>query len=230
MNGSARSILIAGALLLLLPRSALPQARMTGADLQGAVRDITGAPLAGASIVVTNLETNLARASTADEAGRYTVPALAPGTYTVTAESPAFGRQKHQGVVLTLGQTLQLDFALAVTAGETVTVSATAPIVLANHLEVGSVINQQQIQSLPTNGRNFIGVAAIAPGVAPDHTPLQGAAATSGLTFGGQRARSAPEIGPATTSESRSASSCRTGTAGSPAPDGASDRRSSSRP
>src|SRR5262245_39423009 len=158
---------------------------MTGADLQGAVRDITGAPLAGASIVVINLATNLLRASTSDETGRYTVPALAPGTYTVTAESPDFGRQKRESVVLTLGQSLQLDFVLAVTAGETVTVSATAPIVFANHLEVGSVISQQQIQSLPTNGRNFIGFAAIAPGVAPDHTPLQGAAATSGLTFAG---------------------------------------------
>lgn len=163
---------------------------MTAADLQGAVRDATGAPLVGSSIVVTNLETNLSRMSNSDDAGRYTVAALPPGTYTVSAESPDFGRQKHEGVVLTVGQTLQLDFVLAVTAGETVTVAGTAPMVLSNHLEVGSVITQQQIESLPTNGRNFIGFAAIAPGVAPDHTPLQGAAATSGLTFGGQRARS----------------------------------------
>src|SRR5215510_13752200 len=183
-------MLVAGALVLFLPCAVAAQARMTAADLQGTVRDASGATLPGSTIAVTNLETNLSRATTSDEAGRYVIPALPPGTYNVVASTPGFSSQSRDQVVLTLGQTIEIDFVVQIAAtGETVTVSANAPVVSARP-EVGSVITQEQIQSLPTNGRNFIGFAALAPGAAPDRTPLQGAAATSGLSLGGQRARS----------------------------------------
>src|SRR5262245_30680702 len=183
-------MLIAGALVLLMPCASTAQARMTAADLQGSVRDASGASLPGSTIAVTNLETNLSRAATADEGGHYVVAALPPGTYNVVASAPGFRTQSKDQVVLTLGQTVEIDFVVQLAAaGETVTVSANTPIVSARP-EVGSVITQEQIQSLPTNGRNFIGFAALAPGAAPDRTPLQGAAATSGLSLGGQRARS----------------------------------------
>jgi hypothetical protein len=183
-------LFLSGALALLLPSIGFAQARMTGADLQGTVRDATGAMLAGTSITVTNLETHAARTSASDDTGHYVVAALPPGTYSVVAELPSFRAQQHDAVVLTLGQTFEVDFVLAASAGETITVTERAPSITSNHLEIGSVITQLQIQSLPTNGRNFIGFAALVPGVAPDHTPLQGAAATSGLSFAGQRGRS----------------------------------------
>ena len=52
------------------------------------------------------------------------------------------------------------------------------------------MVSQQQIENLPINGRNFISFSVITPGVSTDQTPQQGASATSGLTFAGQRARS----------------------------------------
>ena len=55
---------------------------------------------------------------------------------------------------------------------------------------VATVVTQRQIDALPINGRNFISFSVITPGVSGDRTPGQGAAATSGLTFAGQRGRS----------------------------------------
>ena len=164
---------------------------MTGADVQGTVRDAGGGALAASAITVTNLETNLTRTAAADERGHYVVAALPPGTYTVTASASGFRSESQPQTVLTLGQTLDLDFVLQLAAaGERVVVTGAAPAVSARRLEVGSVIRQEQIQSLPTTGRSFIGFAALAPGVSPDRTPLQGSAGTSGLSFAGQRGRS----------------------------------------
>src|SRR5262249_60130038 len=73
---------------------------------------------------------------------------------------------------------------------ESIAVVAEAPLVDPAHTALSSVINQEQIDSLPINGRNFIGFSILTPGVTTDRTPQQGASATSGLSFGGQRARS----------------------------------------
>ena len=59
-----------------------------------------------------------------------------------------------------------------------------------NRTELSSLVNQQQIDSLPINGRNFISFSVITPGVTTDRTPQQGSTLTSGLSFTGQRARS----------------------------------------
>jgi hypothetical protein len=167
------------------------QARLTGADLEGLVADQSGGVLPGASVTVTNLATNVARTATSDENGRFYVAALPPGTYRVNVTLPGFITQNSENLVLQLGQSVALNFTLpleGVTAE--VTVSSAAPLVSASRTEVSSVINQEQIEKLPINGRNFIAFSVITPGVTNDRTPQQGASATSGLSFGGQRARS----------------------------------------
>jgi hypothetical protein len=167
------------------------QARLTGADLEGLVVDQSGGVLPGTSVTVTNLATNVSRTATSDENGRFYVAALPPGTYRVSATLPGFITQHSENVVLQLGQSVALNFTLpleGVTAA--VTVSSAPPLVSASRTEVSSVINQEQIEKLPINGRNFISFSVITPGVTNDRTPQQGASATSGLSFGGQRARS----------------------------------------
>lgn len=167
------------------------QARLTGADLEGLVADQSGGVLPGASVTVTNLATNVARTVTSDDNGRFFVAALPPGTYRVSAILPGFATQHSENVVLQLGQSVALDFILPLEGVTTaVTVSAAPPLVSASRTEVSSVINQEQIEKLPINGRNFIAFSVITPGVTNDRTPQQGASATSGLSFGGQRARS----------------------------------------
>src|SRR5439155_25751667 len=78
---------------------------------------------------------------------------------------------------------------LAPTA-ETVNVTAAVPPVQINRTELSTLVNQQQIDNLPINGRNFISFSVITPGVSTDRTPQQGPTMTSGLSFTGQRARS----------------------------------------
>jgi len=164
---------------------------MTGADLVGTVSDQASATIAGCTISVTNIETGIAREVTTDASGRYTVPSLTPGAYLVTAAFTGFRPQTRARVELPLGQIITVDFTLVlVTSAEPVTVAASSVLVSPSRTEVSTVINQQQIDSLPIEGRNFIGFSLLAPGVSNDRTPLQGAASTSGISFTGQRGRS----------------------------------------
>jgi Carboxypeptidase regulatory-like domain len=185
-----RLILIAG-LVLAVAAPSLAQARLTGADLAGTVTDQTGSFVPGCTIAVTNLDTNVSRTVITDARGEYRVPALPLASYAITATLAGFKTQTREGVDVSLGQAIRVDFTLLVgAASETVTVDAIAPIVSPTRTEISAVINQHQIDSLPINLRNFIGFALITPGVNADRTPLQGAAATSGLSFTGQRGRS----------------------------------------
>jgi hypothetical protein len=192
MIGSPERLRLAALLaLLLVPGTLSAQARLTGADLQGTVTDATGGVLPGATVTVANLETGLVRTAVADERGRYRVPALPPGTYRVSAVMDGFVTTTREGLVLVLGQLAEVDFSLTVSAGgEDVTVTDVGPTVDPRNTAVSTVVGAQQIESLPINGRNFISFSVITPGVTTDRTPQTGAAGTSGLSFGGQRARS----------------------------------------
>jgi hypothetical protein len=167
------------------------QARLTGADLEGSVIDESGAAVPGAAVSVTQLETNVTRTAATDARGRYAVAALPPGTYRISVAVRGFATQTRDGVLLSLGQSAVIDFKLKLKGGsEELTVSGEAPLVSVSHTEVSSAVSTRQIESLPINGRNFISFSVITPGVTTDRTPQQGASATSGISFTGQRARS----------------------------------------
>src|SRR5687768_4338088 len=183
------SILLLAALVDAAGASA--QTRATSADLSGVVYDPSKAVLPGAAVTVTNTETGVTRTSVTGGGGRYAFLALPPGTYTVRVELAGFAPQVRDNVALMLGSSVDLPLALALAgAQEQVTVSAEAPLLDLQKTAVASVVSQQQIESLPISGRNFISFSLITPGVSTDRTPQQGASATSGLTFAGQRARS----------------------------------------
>jgi hypothetical protein len=186
-SGPAAAALL---VLWLLPAAVLGQARLTGADLQGSVEDATGAVLPGATVTIVNVETGIVRTVVTDAGGRYLAPALPPGTYRVGAALDGFTGSTREGLVLVLGQLADVDFTLGVAGSETVMVSDVGPVVDVRNTAVSTVVGSQQIESLPINGRNFISFSVITPGVTTDRTPQTGAASTSGLSFGGQRARS----------------------------------------
>src|SRR4029077_8861011 len=176
--------------ILATPVGLFAQARMTAADIQGTVLDQTGALLPGVSVTATNTATNQSRTAVTDKGGRYYIGALQPGVYTISAELSGFAPQKRRDLRLVIGQLADLNFTMPAGAAEAVTVSATAPVVDTTETSVSTVVGQEQIDTLPTNGRNFLSFSIITPGVTTDRTPQQGASATSGLTFAGQRARS----------------------------------------
>jgi hypothetical protein len=182
-------------LCIILFMSAMPiglfaQSRSTAADITGTVQDQTGAVLPGVTITATNTATNQSRTAVTDKDGRYYIGALQPGVYAISAELAGFAMQRRRDLRLQLGQLAELQFTLRAGTAEAITVSATAPVVDTTETSVSTVVGQEQIDSLPTNGRNFLSFSIITPGVTTDRTPQQGASATSGLTFGGQRARS----------------------------------------
>ncbi len=180
-------------LVLLVCLAAAPaaaQSRATAADLTGSVIDSTRSVLPGATVTVTHLATNAVRTAITGTEGRFVVPALPPGAYRVRVELAGFATQ-FRDVTLALGATVDIDVVLGLAGTEeTVTVTGQASPVDVQQTAVSSVVSQQQIEALPTNGRNFIAFSIITPAVNLDRTPQQGASATSGLSFAGQRARS----------------------------------------
>ena len=188
-----RTTLILGVLAVAvsIPLMADGQTRATTADLVGVVTDATNAVLPGATVTATNVETNLSRSTTSEGTGRFSIPALRPGTYRVVVALSGFAEEVREGVTLALGSRVEVEFRLRLLGTtETVRVVAEAPLVDTQRTAVATVVSQQQIESLPIDGRNFMSFAVITPGVSTDRTPQQGASATSGLTFAGQRARS----------------------------------------
>jgi hypothetical protein len=181
---------VALALGMLVPTVARAQSGVTGGDIRGTCTEETGSVLPGVTVTVLNTETNISRTATTDQRGNYFVAALPPGTYTVSAELAGFATRKRERLALHLGQSAQVDFTLPAGRVEEVLVTAEPGLLDEGRTAVASVVGQQQIESLPINGRNFISFSVITPGVTTDNTPQQGASATSGLSFTGQRARS----------------------------------------
>src|SRR5262249_23540976 len=154
--------------------AAAAQTRATTADLTGVVYDQSKAVLPGVTVTATNTDTNQSRSATSDAVGRFVIVSLRPGAYTVKAESSGFGART-QTVVLQLGAQVTVDFTLTAATGQTeVTGPASPPVVDTEQTPVASVITQQQINTLPINGRDFISFSVITPGVTRDNTPQQG--------------------------------------------------------
>lgn len=192
-----RTVRTVGAILLVIASplfggsAARAQTRATTADLSGTVVDASKAVVPGATVRVTNAATGMERGTVTDQEGRYFIPALPPGTYAVRTSLAGFETQLAENVVLALGQAVDLNVTLQIArTAEEVTVVAETPLVDTQRTAVSSVVSQRQIETLPISGRNFISFSIITPGVGTDRTPQQGASATSGLTFAGQRARS----------------------------------------
>ena len=167
------------------------QTRATAADLTGTVRDSGGGVVPGVTVTAIHTDTNVRRSAVTDSIGHYQILALAPGTYDVQAELSGFKPHLRRNVTLTLGALVALDFDLTMAAvTEQVVVTAEGSLVNLERTMVASVVAQEQIANLPINVRDFISFSVITPGAAPDRTPQQGASTTSGISFGGQRARS----------------------------------------
>jgi hypothetical protein len=191
LSESLRFVFLCAALLV-STSVALSQAQSTAADLQGFVRDPTGAVVVGATVTARNPATNLSRDATTNDEGFYQIVNLPPGDYEVTVEASNFKRAVLTEVKLTVGQRADLDIPLEIgQVGESVTISgATADIVETSRTAVANTIEQQRIENLPINERSATGFALTISTVGRDNGRPIGPAPTSGLNIGGQRGRS----------------------------------------
>jgi Carboxypeptidase regulatory-like domain/TonB dependent receptor len=159
---------IASLLSLLLvvcgsPASLFAQA--TSGTVVGSVRDVSGAAAAGAHVTATNSQTGREQSASAGSEGDYTLTNLTPGTYRITAQLKGFTTAVVNDTIVQVQQTTRVDFSLS--PGETsqeITVTGEAPLVQSTTSDLGQVIESQQIEALPLNGRLFEQLVTIVPG------------------------------------------------------------------
>ena len=142
--------------------------QQTTATIVGTVTDTSGAVTVGVTVRATNIATNAAREGTSDASGNYSIPFLPAGEYSVSAALTGFQAQKVDRITLQVDQTARVDFKLQIgSVNETVNVSASAAVLQTENATVGTVVDSAKIVELPLNGRNFVQLAQLVPGVQP---------------------------------------------------------------
>jgi hypothetical protein len=163
MTMKLKSILFTLSVLLVLHSASAQEFR---ALISGIVYDASGATVAGASISVKNVETNLIVTVKSASDGAYFIPQLPVGTYQLTVESSGFKRYVREGIELNTGQKAIADIQLAVgDTTETVDVSAALSGVESDESVMSQVLPNQTLVDVPFGGRNFINDLQLVPGV-----------------------------------------------------------------
>ena len=146
-------------------------AQVVGANLSGIVTDQSGGALPGVTVTVTNQGNGFQQVFITEGDGKYRAVALQPGRYELTAELSGFTRQSRQ-LSLTVGADATLDLELGVgVLSETVMVSGKGALVEVTRSQPSSAVVGEQIAALPVLERNFLSLAQLLPGAAPDQRP-----------------------------------------------------------
>ena len=177
--------------LLFVCSTALLAQTPTG-SISGLVKDPSGAVIAGASATATSLATGTTRSVTTDSQGYFLIPNLLPGNYKVQITYSGFNEYVLESVPVEVGQTARVAAALVVGAASTqVEVAAQAVAIDTEHATVGGVVTTRQIDELPLNGRNYLELARLEPGVEIQAGQFFDPTKTryTGISIGGQNGR-----------------------------------------
>jgi hypothetical protein len=159
--------LAAATLALVFGNAGLAGAQVGAGALSGTVRDAVGAAVPGAAVTATDTRRNVSRAVVSTSSGVYVVNGLSPGLYRVTIELAGFQRAVSEDISVHTGQTVQLDVQLVIgSVAEHVIVSGATPALRLSTAGLGEVVSEDRIVALPLNGRSFVTLATLAPGVA----------------------------------------------------------------
>jgi hypothetical protein len=140
------------------------------ASISGRVTDPSGAVIVGSQVTARQIETNSSSTVKTGRDGMFQFRYLRVGTYEVTVHQQGFA-DALRSVTVSVGAAFELPITLALaSAGENVTVTAEGPLIDAARTQVASTISQTEIASLPLNGRNFLDLALLVPGVSPTNT------------------------------------------------------------
>src|SRR5579884_496724 len=162
---SAHRLLLRAVVFVLAATGAVYGQATTG-QFSGTVTDASGALIPNAKVTVTNTGTGASRVVTTDQTGTYLAPLLQPGAYDVSAEAPGFKKVVQSNVELQVNQAATLNFTLEPgQVSETIEVTGAAPQLEAQSSSLGTVVNTQLTEELPLNGRNFVQLATLSPGV-----------------------------------------------------------------
>src|SRR5262245_49257946 len=176
-----RVIVLSFSLLLIVGKQAMSQ--LPTGTILGAVKDSSGAVIPGASITAKSVETGLTRTGVSGEDGSYRLSALPVGGYEVRVELSGVRTEVRSGLTLTVAQEAVENFTLQAGAVEqTVVVTEDAPIVNTTSGSLGGLVDERKVAELPLNGRNFIDLTLLQPGITQQRN-LNVAASTVGLWF-----------------------------------------------
>jgi hypothetical protein len=171
---------------VILWAAALSWSQISTATISGTVSDSQGGALADAKILITNTETGVSTTTATNKDGAYTAASLPIGSYKVEAQKEGFKTNVRGPIVLTVGENAVVRFALAVgQVTETVEVAADVSTVETTSSAVGYLVGEQQVRELPLNGRNFIQLTLLTPGIQPvPQENTEGAATLVPFGFG----------------------------------------------
>src|SRR6202030_2821236 len=173
--------------------AAMGQSTIATGSIQGTILDSSGAVIPSAKVTIRNKDTGQTFQVATSSSGAYTSGAIVPGNYSVRAEAQGF-KTVEQAVVVRVGETAGSNLTLPVGAGSTVVeVEAQAVTVNTEQASVQGVLGKEQIENLPVNGRNFLDLAQLEPGVqvqdGSDFDPTK--VGFSSISFGGRFGRTA---------------------------------------
>jgi len=153
----------------------------TAATIVGDITDSSGSSAPNATVTVINEGTKIERKVQTNEAGQYRVTPLNPGIYTILIEAAGFKREMRSGVVLEVGAVLEVDFSLQVgQVTETISITGVTPALQTEDASVGNVVNSQELQHLPVNGRNYTRLILLMSGTSSVTRSQQQGVAQSG--------------------------------------------------
>ncbi|HEV2698772.1 MAG TPA: TonB-dependent receptor [Terriglobales bacterium] len=160
-------------------------------DLHVTVKDPNGSFVTGATVKVRDEAKGTEHPASASGSGEYSILALPPASYTLTVSAPGFATKAFSHLTITVGSLSELPITLTVASTtETVEVSSQADLIETTRTSTTDTVNQQRIDNLPINQRDYINITLTDSQVVRDNAPGIGAAPTSGLNMSGQRARS----------------------------------------
>jgi hypothetical protein len=169
------------------------QQALTSATVSGRIMDSNGDAIPSVVITAKNLETNFKRTATSDNQGRFRIGYLQVGNYELTIESRGFASLARR-LTLTVGQVVDLALKLAVSdVSESVDVSSDIAVADTVRTQLAETVLPREIDSLPLNGRNYLDLAALTPGVSRNNPvanqrfPETSAVAGTSISITGQR-------------------------------------------
>jgi len=160
-------------------------AQKTSGTIRGVITDPSGAVVANVSVEITNTETGLSRTVTTNAQGEYVAPEVAVGTYKVTVKAPNFKESVSSNVDMHTSSTQTLNIQLQVGSNsEQVTVAASEVQVQTDNAALGEVVTGEQVRELPLNGRSFVQLTQLQPGVsAADNFSANNKGLLAGVDF-----------------------------------------------
>jgi hypothetical protein len=146
------------------------QENLTHASVTGRVLDPSGAAVPHSTVTATELSTNQSNTTQTDDQGRFRFPYLAVGNYRISTRPDGFAETIRQ-VQLTVGAAFDLTLQVSLSqATSNVQITAQAPMIETDRSQVGETVSQAEAANLPFEGRNYLDLALLLPGVSPTNT------------------------------------------------------------